>query len=112
MFTVFATFESIILYYCFLGLGVEGIFRISAPKSRLDELESIANTRKSVQLTDVHDASGLLKRFLRQLPEHILTEEMRNNFEQIASGNDGDHCDIVWLIFVSRAILNRKDFMF
>lgn len=67
------------------GLNVEGIFRISAPKPRLDELEFIANCRKPVVLTDVHDASGLLKRFLRQLPEHTLTDEMRNTFEQIAA---------------------------
>lgn len=67
------------------GLYVEGIFRISAPKPRLDELEFTANSRRVVILTDVHDASGLLKRFLRQLPDHILTEEMRNTFEHIAS---------------------------
>lgn len=74
----------------FIGLKVEGIFRISAPKSRLDELETIVNSGKSFYLTDVHDATGLLKRFLRQLPEHILTEKMRDTFEQIASGETVD----------------------
>uniref|UniRef100_A0AAF5PZZ7 Rho-GAP domain-containing protein n=1 Tax=Wuchereria bancrofti TaxID=6293 RepID=A0AAF5PZZ7_WUCBA len=59
------------------GLCVEGIHRISAPKANLDKLEEAVNSRHSIQLKDVHDASGLLKRFLRQLPEHILTNEKR-----------------------------------
>lgn len=67
------------------GLCVEGIHRISAPKANLDKLEEAVNSRHSIELKDVHDASGLLKRFLRQLPEHILTNEKRPVFEKIAS---------------------------
>ncbi|VDM95435.1 unnamed protein product [Thelazia callipaeda] len=66
------------------GLCVEGIHRISAPKGNLDRLEDAVNRRKFIVLEDVHDASGLLKRFLRQLPEHILTNEKRAMFEKIA----------------------------
>ncbi|KAM3721429.1 Vacuolar protein [Dirofilaria immitis] len=67
------------------GLCVEGIHRISAPKANLDKLEEAINSRYSIQLEDIHDASGLLKRFLRQLPEHILTNEKRPIFEEIAA---------------------------
>ncbi|EJD74717.1 RalA-binding protein 1 [Loa loa] len=67
------------------GLCVEGIHRISAPKANLDKLEEAVNSRHSIQLEDIHDASGLLKRFLHQLPEHILTNEKRPIFEKIAS---------------------------
>uniref|UniRef100_A0A8R1TXG2 Golgin-84 n=1 Tax=Onchocerca volvulus TaxID=6282 RepID=A0A8R1TXG2_ONCVO len=67
------------------GLCVEGIHRISAPKANLDKLEKAVNSRYSIQLEDIHDASGLLKRFLRQLPEHILTNEKRPIFEKIAA---------------------------
>ncbi|VDM45174.1 unnamed protein product [Toxocara canis] len=67
------------------GLEVEGIYRISAPKSRLDGLENVANSRRPVPLSDVHDAAGLLKRFLRQLPHSVLTDEMRSTFEKIAA---------------------------
>uniref|UniRef100_A0A915BG18 Rho-GAP domain-containing protein n=2 Tax=Parascaris univalens TaxID=6257 RepID=A0A915BG18_PARUN len=67
------------------GLGIEGIYRISAPKSRLDRLEDVANSREPVHLTDVHDAAGLLKRFLRQLPDNVLMDTMRTKFETIAA---------------------------
>lgn len=67
------------------GLCVEGIHRISPPKANLDKLEEAVNSRYSIELEDIHDASGLLKRFLRQLPEHILTNEKRLVFEKIAS---------------------------
>uniref|UniRef100_A0A915PZN8 Rho-GAP domain-containing protein n=1 Tax=Setaria digitata TaxID=48799 RepID=A0A915PZN8_9BILA len=67
------------------GLCVEGIHRISAPKANLDRLEEAVNSRHPIQLEDIHDASGLLKRFLRQLPENILTNEKRPVFERIAA---------------------------
>lgn len=51
----------------------------------MDKLEEAVNSRYAIQLEDIHDASGLLKRFLRQLPEHILTNEKRPVFEKIAS---------------------------
>lgn len=49
--------------------------------TRLDELEKLANHGAVLNLTDPHEAAGLLKRFLRQLPEHILTEPLKKEFE-------------------------------
>uniref|UniRef100_A0AC34QW53 Rho-GAP domain-containing protein n=1 Tax=Panagrolaimus sp. JU765 TaxID=591449 RepID=A0AC34QW53_9BILA len=54
------------------GLEMEGIYRVSAPISRLDELEKQANSGGKIGFVDPHDAAGLLKRFLRQLPDHLL----------------------------------------
>jgi len=54
------------------GLEMEGIYRVSAPITRLDELEKLANSGGRLEFVDPHDAAGLLKRFLRQLPEHVL----------------------------------------
>lgn len=51
---------------------MEGIYRVSAPITRLDELEKLANSGGKLEFVDPHDAAGLLKRFLRQLPEHVL----------------------------------------
>jgi hypothetical protein len=86
---------------------VEGIYRVSSPKSRLDELEMLANSDRQDEIIfqvlchlsfdlshtvrfhmskDAHEAAGLLKRFLRQLPEHILTPELHNQFELVATG--------------------------
>jgi hypothetical protein len=69
------------------GLELEGIYRVSAPKSRLDELERLANVASdTIHFNDAHDAAGLLKRFLRQLPEHVLTSRLRDSFERAAAG--------------------------
>lgn len=56
----------------FVGLNVEGIYRVSAPITKLDELEKQANSCGKIEFNDPHEAAGLLKRFLRQLPEHVL----------------------------------------
>nr|CAD2127567.1 unnamed protein product [Meloidogyne enterolobii] len=81
-------------YIAFYGLDLEGIFRVSSPKSRLDELELMANSEKRDEIVfqDAHEAAGLLKRFLHHLPEnmaslnqHILTQQLKPRFEQIAS---------------------------
>ena len=46
------------------GLKQEGIYRISSPKSRLDELEANAG-REGIELNffDAHEAAGLIKRY-------------------------------------------------
>uniref|UniRef100_A0A914YMJ9 Rho-GAP domain-containing protein n=1 Tax=Panagrolaimus superbus TaxID=310955 RepID=A0A914YMJ9_9BILA len=68
------------------GLDVEGIYRVSAFISRLDELERQANSGGIITFADPHDAAGLLKRFLRQLPDHILqfSPFVPSKFENVA----------------------------
>uniref|UniRef100_A0A0N5CES3 Rho-GAP domain-containing protein n=1 Tax=Strongyloides papillosus TaxID=174720 RepID=A0A0N5CES3_STREA len=67
------------------GLDSEGIYRISCPKTRLDELEKMANEYGWVHFDEANEAAGLLKRFLRQLPEHILTDQYLDEFDKISS---------------------------
>uniref|UniRef100_A0A0N4ZN45 Rho-GAP domain-containing protein n=1 Tax=Parastrongyloides trichosuri TaxID=131310 RepID=A0A0N4ZN45_PARTI len=67
------------------GLHSEGIYRISCPKTKLDELEKMANEYGWVYFDEANEAAGLLKRFLRQLPEHILTNQYLNDFDRISS---------------------------
>ncbi|CAO4360164.1 unnamed protein product [Caenorhabditis nigoni] len=47
------------------GLCTEGIYRLSPPKSRLDELERRANCGEMMVFTDPHEAAGLIKRYGR-----------------------------------------------
>jgi RalA-binding protein 1 len=67
------------------GLQTEGIYRVSSPKPRLDELEKAANNGEALTFDDPHDAAGLLKRFLRQMPENICTDMLKAEFESAAS---------------------------
>lgn len=63
---------------------------MSPNKSRLDELEALVNSGERNRIpnfADAHEAAGLLKRFLRQLPQHILTPSLRPLFEGAASSN-------------------------
>uniref|UniRef100_A0A336KVQ1 CSON001076 protein n=1 Tax=Culicoides sonorensis TaxID=179676 RepID=A0A336KVQ1_CULSO len=59
-------------------IDTEGIFRRSGNKNRINELKEIINTGKEVQLCDenTHDVSSLLKTFLRELQEPLLTFEL------------------------------------
>ncbi|CAI4224246.1 unnamed protein product [Auanema sp. JU1783] len=63
------------------GLILEGIYRISSPKSRLDELESNVNEGKELVFRDAHEAAGLIKRFLRQLPEQLVPNQVEKAAE-------------------------------
>ncbi|VDK83647.1 unnamed protein product [Litomosoides sigmodontis] len=98
------------------GLFVEGIHRISAPKANLDKLEEAVNSRCSIVLEDIHDASGLLKRFLRQLPEHILTNEKRPVFEKVASNCPCGtlspcHCLVADMLKAQLTLLPEENYM-
>ncbi|KAK5967592.1 Rho-GAP domain-containing protein, partial [Trichostrongylus colubriformis] len=42
-------------------------------KTRLDELERKVNDGVSLDFVEAHEAAGLIKRFLRQLPEPLLS---------------------------------------
>ena len=72
---------------CISGLLYEGIYRISGVKSKVQMLRDAYNRRQPAHLYE-HDPSivaSLLKQFLRELPEPVLTNQLMQRFEQ-ASG--------------------------
>jgi len=70
------------------GLETEGIYRVSPSKQRLDDLEALVNGENVVALefSDAHEAAGLLKRFLIRMPEHVLSEGLRERLKVVALG--------------------------
>ncbi|XP_058129140.1 ralA-binding protein 1 isoform X3 [Anopheles coustani] len=69
------------------GLQSEQIYKVEAVKTKLQQLKKTYNNREGscVGEMDVPIACGLLKMFLRELPEPILTTDLSSRFEEVAS---------------------------
>jgi len=63
-----------------IGMDTEGIFRIPGKASKIQEIKDIINSGKNLTITDetynVHVLAGIVKLFLRELPEPLLTFEL------------------------------------
>ncbi|XP_059351189.1 ralA-binding protein 1-like isoform X2 [Daphnia carinata] len=72
------------------GLQQEGIFRSSGLKTRVVELRRAYNNRENVVLKDVDPpiVASLLKQYLRELPDNILSNELLSKFEDASSIKD------------------------
>jgi hypothetical protein len=70
----------------------EGIFRISGPKGDITDLHQVFETNIDVTIpdtTDVNTVSGVLKMFLKELPEPLLTWDLFDHCMQIPKLSDG-----------------------
>lgn len=58
----------------------EGIFRIGGSVGRIQEFIEAANSGEEIdyRTVDIHDASGLLKKYLRDMPSPLLTFELHD----------------------------------
>jgi hypothetical protein len=62
---------------------LEGIFRLSGAAAEIQELKQDFDKGNDVDLQDCNDphvVAGLLKQFLRELPDPIFTYDMYDNF--------------------------------
>ncbi|KAK7073247.1 RalA-binding protein 1 [Halocaridina rubra] len=68
------------------GLHCEGIYRLSGMKSKVQQLRRLYNSGEPVRLLDQepHVVASLLKQYLRELPEPVLTVDMMPHFEDVA----------------------------
>ncbi|XP_069186767.1 ralA-binding protein 1 isoform X2 [Procambarus clarkii] len=68
------------------GLHCEGIYRLSGVKSKVQHLRRHYNSGDPVRLKDQepHVVASLLKQYLRELPEPVLTVDMMPHFEDVA----------------------------
>lgn len=82
-----AMFRECVDYIEEFGLTCEGIYRISGVKSKVQALRDAYNKGVPVQLQEYEPSvvASLLKQFLRELPEPILTAELLPKFELASS---------------------------
>ncbi|XP_059091928.1 ralA-binding protein 1-A-like isoform X2 [Tigriopus californicus] len=68
------------------GLMQEGIYRSAGVKSKQAKLRNTFNARQPVVLNDYEPAvvAGVLKQFLREIPEPILTPALMPKFEKVS----------------------------
>lgn len=72
------------------GLTCEGIYRVSGVKSSVQQLRAACNRREPVCLSEhgPQVAASLLRQFMRELPESVLTAELAPRFEEAAGIKD------------------------
>nr|XP_056705609.1 GEM-interacting protein [Euleptes europaea] len=69
------------------ALGVQGIYRMSGAKARMEKLcQAFENGRSLVELSDhsPHDITGVLKHFLKELSSPVLPYKLYNDFIALA----------------------------
>lgn len=68
-----------------LAIETEGIFRRSANVQKIRVLKQIANRGERITFDDPHEAAVLLKTFLRELKEPLLTYDLYDEIMQFQS---------------------------
>ncbi|NXG20068.1 GMIP protein, partial [Grallaria varia] len=69
------------------ALGVQGIYRISGSKARVEKLcQALENGRDLVDLSEhsPHDVTGVLKHFLKELPEPLILSQLYGDLMALA----------------------------
>lgn len=79
-----AVFRECIDYMEKHGMKCEGIYRVSGIKSKVDELKAAYDREESPNLEEYepNTVASLLKQYLRDLPENLLTKELTPRFEE------------------------------
>eukprot|EP00043_Microstomoeca_roanoka_P018282 m.194668 g.194668 ORF g.194668 m.194668 type:complete len:865 (-) comp16795_c5_seq8:208-2802(-) len=86
-----AVFRRCLLYIQHQGLTQEGIYRRSATHSQVEKLKAAFEQEGDIDLyayfgegstSDVNTAASLLKQYLRDLPETLLTNQLNEDFNQ------------------------------
>ncbi|KAI2780270.1 RhoGAP-domain-containing protein [Daldinia loculata] len=91
---VYQCIQAVDLY----GLAVEGIYRLSGSSAHVNKLKHLFDTNEDAPILDfrnpenffhdVNSVAGLLKQFLRDLPDPLLTSEHYAGFIEAAKNDD------------------------
>ena len=71
------------------GIEQEGLFRISGNKSVMEKLKASfekTGTADLEETADVLSAAGLLKMFLRELPDSVIPDNLTRQFINVQDG--------------------------
>ncbi|KAH3765232.1 lim domain protein [Pelomyxa schiedti] len=85
--------ESAVSYLEQTALSVEGLFRVSGDANQIEKLQTKVEEEEialSFEGMDPHLVSGILKRFIRCLPEPVLTYAMQPDFIRCGEETDVD----------------------
>ncbi|XP_016367119.1 rho GTPase-activating protein 6-like isoform X1 [Sinocyclocheilus rhinocerous] len=83
------------------GLQTVGIFRVGSSKKRVRQLREAFDQGADVVLDQrhsVHDVAALLKEFLRDMPDPLLTRELYSAFISCASLDKADQYTVIQLL--------------
>ncbi|KAJ8948856.1 hypothetical protein NQ318_013509 [Aromia moschata] len=84
------------------ALETEGIFRRSANAVKVRTLKEIANSGQRLTFDDPHEAAVLLKKFLRELKEPLLTYELYDEIVQFQSWNKDEQLRQVSILVMEK----------
>lgn len=67
------------------AMDIEGIYRLNGSASIIESLQNQINSNGPVEFTDPHATTGLVKLYLRTLPEPLLLESNYNSLKAIGT---------------------------
>lgn len=79
------------------------LFRLSANKQQLDEMRNNIDKGGSIDITEIEDPhliTGIIKLFLRSLPEPLLTFQLYQEFVEVAGMIHQNEKDVLFACFL------------
>jgi len=88
------------------GLCTDGVYKVPGVKSKVQNLKIQYNRRQSVNLSDYDLAvvTSLLKQYLRELPDPILTSDLLSKFED---ASEAQNIELTKLLIAELPLCNK-----
>ncbi|XP_071964877.1 rho GTPase-activating protein 17-like isoform X2 [Antedon mediterranea] len=109
--------EACVITLVTFGLEEEGLFRLAGSQSKIKKLKAMFDSWVEIDMgeyeKDLHTVAGVLKMYLRELPEPLLTTELYDEFLQAGSIQDSDtRLQTLWTIANKLPTYNDKNFRY